>query len=183
MNEKANESLQKFDLSPAREFLLPDWGRRSLSAWVHHKFAMAVDPASWADIDRAEIVRRVQAMSRDLYAQKEAELPARIAMIKYLGDRSNHQNPRYDREGLAAWASERYHTAVTEDELRTLLRPEIEERLIGLAHQNDTRARGWPTSSRPSSRRPGSPAPVLRRTGRRPIRRPWPSCQRGPNNP
>ena len=32
LNEKANDSLQKFDLSPASEFLLPDWGRRSLSA-------------------------------------------------------------------------------------------------------------------------------------------------------
>ena len=31
LNEKAADSLQKFDLSPAREFLLPDWGRRSLA--------------------------------------------------------------------------------------------------------------------------------------------------------
>ncbi len=141
LNEKANESLEKFDLSPAREFLLPDWGRRSLSAWVHHKFAMAVDPAGWADIDRAEIIRRVQSLSSELYAQKEAELPTRIALIKYLGDRSNHQNPRYDRTGLATWATERYHTTVTEEELRALLRPEIEERLIGLAHQNYQGAR------------------------------------------
>ena len=65
LNEKANESLQKFDLSPAREFLLPEWGRRSLSGWVHHKFALAVDPASWAEIDRAEIIRRVQNLARE----------------------------------------------------------------------------------------------------------------------
>ncbi len=128
LNEKANESLQKFDLSPAREFLLPEWGRRSLSDWVHHKFTLAVDPASWADIDRAEIIRRIQALSRELYARKEAELPTRIALIKYLGDRSSHQNQRYDREGLAAWASQRFHTTVTEEELNALLRPEIEER-------------------------------------------------------
>ncbi len=75
---------------------------------------MAIDPATWADLDRAEIVRRVQTQARDLYAQKEAELPARIALIKYLGDRSQNQSPRYDRDGLAAWASERYHTTVIE---------------------------------------------------------------------
>ncbi len=46
LNEKAAESLQKIDLSPAREFLKPDWGRRSLSGWVHHKFALAIDPAT-----------------------------------------------------------------------------------------------------------------------------------------
>ena len=136
LNEKANESLQKFDLSPAREFLEPDWGRRSLADWVHHKFAVAIDPTDWAELDRAEIVRRIKALSGELYALKEAELPVRIALIKYLGDRSNHQNPRYDRAGLAAWASERYQTTITEEELRALLRPEIEQRLISLAHQH-----------------------------------------------
>ena len=93
LNEKANQSLEQFDLSPAREFLLPEWGRRSLCGWVQHKFALAVDPASWADLDRAEIVRRVQKLARDLYAQKEAELPTRIALIKYLGDRSQQPEP------------------------------------------------------------------------------------------
>ena len=109
LNEKAVESLQKIDLSPAGEFLLPDWGRRSLSGWVHHKFALAIDPASWTELDRAEIVRRVQAQARELYAHKEAELPARIALMQYLGERSQNQTPRYDRDGLAAWASCRYH--------------------------------------------------------------------------
>ncbi len=115
---------------------MPDWGRRSLSGWVHHKFALAVDPAGWAELDRAEIVRRVQTLARDLYAQKEAELPTRIALMKYLGERSQHQTPRYDREGLANWASTRYHTSISEEELRALLRPEIEERLIRLAREN-----------------------------------------------
>ena len=40
--------------------------------------------------------------------------------------------------------------AIDEEELRPLLRPEIEERLIGLAHQN-YQGPGWPKSSRPSS--------------------------------
>jgi preprotein translocase subunit SecA len=141
LNEKAGASLEQFDVAPAREFLLPDWGRRSLSGWVHHKFALAVDPASWSDLDRAEIIRRVRALARDLYTQKEAELPARIAVMKYLGDRSHNQSPRYDREGLAAWVDMRYHAALSEEELRPLLRPEIEERLIGLAHQSYQGAR------------------------------------------
>jgi preprotein translocase subunit SecA len=136
LNEKANASLEQFELAPAREFLLPEWGRRSLAGWFHHKFALAVEPASLANLDRAEIVRRIQKLARDLYSQKEAELPTRIALIKYLGDRSHNQGPRYDREGLAAWAAMRHHMPFSEEELRPLLRPEIEERLVGLAHQN-----------------------------------------------
>jgi len=136
LNEKASESLHKIDLSPAREFLEPDWGRRSLGGWVLHKFALAIDPASWAELDRAEIVRRIQTQARDLYTFKEAELPARIALMKYLGDRSQNQTPRYDREGLAAWASSRYRAILDTEELRPLLRSEIEAVLIDLAHQH-----------------------------------------------
>jgi preprotein translocase subunit SecA len=141
LNEQAVQSLTKIDLSQAREFLLPEWGRRSLSDWVHHKFTIIIDPAGWADFDRAEIIRRVRDVARDIYAQKEAELPTRIALVKYLGDRSQHQNPRYDREGLAVWASSRYHAEIKEEDLRPLLRPEIEDRLIALAHQNYQGAR------------------------------------------
>ena len=60
LNEQAAESLQKIDLSPAKEFLQPEWGRRSLSGWVHHKFALAIDPPTWA----ASTGRRSSAASR-----------------------------------------------------------------------------------------------------------------------
>jgi preprotein translocase subunit SecA len=136
LHEQAAGSLQKVDLSPAREFLLPEWGRRSLSGWVHHKFTIAIDPADWAGLDRAEIVRRIQAEARRLYVLKEAELPARIAMLRFLSDRDAGGTPRYDREGLAAWASERYRMVLEPDELRPLLRPEIESLLLEQARRH-----------------------------------------------
>jgi preprotein translocase subunit SecA len=136
LHEQAANSLQKIDLSPAREFLLPDWGRRSLSGWVHHKFTIAIDPKDWEGIDRAEIVRRIKVEARRLYTQKEAELPARIAMLRYLADRDAFGTPRYDREGLAASVSERYHIVVEAEELRPMLRPEIEAMILELARKN-----------------------------------------------
>ncbi len=135
LNEKAVASIQKIDLSEAREFLLPDWGRRSLREWAQHKFGTAIDSASWADLDRAEIVRRIKEEARRIYANKEAELPARIALLRYMGDRSQHQAPRYDRDGLAAWVMMRYQTALDGEQLRNMLRPEIESRLLELAHE------------------------------------------------
>jgi len=133
--EKAVASLQSVDLSPAREFLLPDWGRRSLAGWTHHKFGLSIDPATWADLDRAAIVLQLKTQARTIYALKEAELPVRIALMKYLADRSQHSAPRYDREGLATWVSMRYHENIHPEELQPLLRPEIEMKLIELAHQ------------------------------------------------
>jgi preprotein translocase subunit SecA len=141
LNEQAAASLQKIDLSPAREFLLPDWGRRSLSGWVHHKFALAIDPASWADLPRAEIVRRIQAEARRLYTLKEAELPLRIALRKFFAEAPQNLTPRYDREGLADWFSNRYQAVVDAAELRPLLRTEIETRLLDLAHRHYPGAR------------------------------------------
>ncbi len=41
--------------------------------------------------------------------------------------------PRYDREGLAAWATERFHTIIDAEEIRPLLRAEIEALLLKLA--------------------------------------------------
>jgi preprotein translocase subunit SecA len=135
LNETAAESIQAIDLSPAAELLEPEWGRRSLAGWVHHKLALAIDPATWADLEKSAIVAQVQAQARELYAQKEAELPLRIALMKYLGDREHHQTPRYDRDGLAAWASARYETTVDPEELRPLLRSEIEARLLAVARE------------------------------------------------
>jgi preprotein translocase subunit SecA len=136
LHEKAESSIEKLDLAPAREFLEPDWGRRSLAGWAHHKFAVAIDPETWVGLDRAEIIRQLRAEARKHYAIKEAELPVRIAITRFLADRAHNVTPRYDREGLAAWASERFHSIVDADEIRPLLRPEIEALLLGLARQH-----------------------------------------------
>ena len=136
LNDQAAESIEKINLAEAREFLEPDWGRRTLAGWVHHKFTLAIDPAIWNGLDRAEIVRRIRAAARELYSQKEAELPLRIALRRYLSDRTQSQTPRYDRDGLAAWASERYQTQIDADELRPMLRSQIETRLIELAQKS-----------------------------------------------
>jgi preprotein translocase subunit SecA len=136
LHEKATASIEKLDLSPAREFLEADWGRRSLAGWVHHKFGLAVNPDDWKNLDRAAIAKELRERARTHYALKESELPVRIAATRFLGDRSQSQTPRYDRDGLAAWASERFHSVVDVEELRHLLRPEIEAHLIELAHQH-----------------------------------------------
>ena len=127
--------IEKLDLNPAREFLEPDWGRRSLVGWAQHKFGFAIDPASRGRVligPRSSADSRTGA--RQHYALKEAELPVRIALTRFVADRSQHMPPRYDREGLAAWATERFHTIIDADEIRPLLRAEIEAFLLKQAH-------------------------------------------------
>ncbi|MBV8265983.1 MAG: preprotein translocase subunit SecA [Planctomycetaceae bacterium] len=139
--EKASTSARKVDLEPAREFLAEDWGRRSLAGWLHHKFGVAVDPADWADLDTGRIVRQIQDQARQLYAQKEAEFPVRVGMTRYLRERTQTQPASYNREGLAAWASERFQLLLDPEEFHLKLRPEIEATLLDIAHRHYPGAR------------------------------------------
>ncbi len=135
--EKAVDSIAGVDLSPAREFLLDDWGRRTLAGWSHHKFGLAIDPTTWARLPKPEIVRQLQQEARQLYDRKEAEFPVRVGLTRFLAERSQgQQSPRYDRDGLAAWATERFGTYIDPEEIRSKLRPEIETLLLDVAHRH-----------------------------------------------
>ncbi len=134
--EKAIHTITTVDLSPAREFLKEDWGRRSLAGWVHHKLGLAIEPSDWASLSKAEVVRKLQEQARELYIRKEAEFPVQVGLTRYLAERSQNASPRYDREGLAVWASERFRTAIDPEELRPMLRPEIETLLLEVARKH-----------------------------------------------
>ncbi|MCA1686968.1 MAG: preprotein translocase subunit SecA, partial [Planctomycetia bacterium] len=129
------------DLQPAREFLKDDWGRRSLAGWLHHKFGIAADPAGWAGLGKADVNARVRELARTLYAQKEAEFPVRVGLTRHLQERTHGSAPRYDRDGLAAWASERFRTRIDPEEIRNKLRPEIEQFLLDVAQRHYPGAR------------------------------------------
>ena len=139
--EKAVAAIQAVDLTPAREFLQDDWGRRSLAGWLHHKFGIAVDAAEWAGLPKERVSENILTRVRALYAQKEAEFPVRVGLTRYLRERSQTSAPRYDREGLAEWASERFHAVIDPNELQPLLRPEIESVLLEVARKQYQGAR------------------------------------------
>ncbi|MGE3819918.1 MAG: SEC-C metal-binding domain-containing protein, partial [Isosphaeraceae bacterium] len=125
----------KVDFSEARVFLTEDFGRRSLAGWVHQKFGLALDPGDWTGLSKADVIRRIQDATRSLYTQKEIEFPVRVGMSRFLQERTAGQAARYDREGLARWASERFQTVIDAEELRPLLRPEIESLLLDVARK------------------------------------------------
>ncbi len=138
LNEQAAGSLQKIDLSPAREFLLPDWGRRSLERLGppqvrhRHRPGRAGPSSTGPRSSAASRPRRAR-----LYAQKEAELPARIAMLRYLGDREAGSQPRVrprgpGRLGLRALP----HRPSTPTSSARCSAPRSRRFLIDLAHRH-----------------------------------------------
>ena len=140
---KAHERIASVDLAPVGEFLRPDYGRASLAAWVFAKFGLALDPETLSAGSRAETLTRLREQVRDLYTRKEAEFPLQVAMNRFLADRTPGGAPRYDREGLASWFTGRFGTFVDPEELRPLLRPEIESSLKALARERYRGATLW----------------------------------------
>ncbi len=124
--EKATEAIHNVDLNGVAPTLADDWGRKTLADWLRQKFGLVMEPAEWSGRSREDISRQVQAAVRALYTRKEAEFPVQIALNRYLGERTQSQNVRYDREGLAAWFTSRYGVFIDKDELSHLLRPEME---------------------------------------------------------
>ncbi|RUL87383.1 preprotein translocase subunit SecA [Tautonia sociabilis] len=141
IREQAVAKIRETDLEPAREFLTPDWGTRSLAGWVHRKFGLTTDPADWAGKSPEDVSSDLKHRARELYARKEAEFPVRVGMSRFLVEPKPGQPARYDREGLAAWASERFGTPVDVETLKPLLRPEMEALLVGIAHETYPGAR------------------------------------------
>src|SRR6185503_19920686 len=90
----------------------------------------------WAKLSRADVGKSLKAEARALYARKEAEFPIQVGLTRYLADRSHNQSPRNDRDGLAAWATQRLGVYIDPDELRPLLRPEIDQLLEDVARKN-----------------------------------------------
>ncbi len=144
--EEGHKAVEKVDLSPAAEFLRPDWGRRSLAGWLHHKFGVAIDVESWEKLPKTEVLNRLRTEILGLYARKEAEFPVQVGLARFLHERGPQGGmPRYDREGLARWASDRFRTVVDPAELQPMMRPEIESLLRGIAREKYHGDTAWTT--------------------------------------
>jgi preprotein translocase subunit SecA len=136
IEDQATAAIKEVDLTPAAEFLAEAWGHRSLAGWLHHKFGLALDPASWSAVAKDQVVKQLETEARSLYARKEAEFPVRVGMTRYMPvERHGSMPPRFDREGLASWFNTRFGGAVDAHQLQTFTRPEIEKQLIDLAYQ------------------------------------------------
>ncbi len=133
--EKALPTIRDADLSPAREFLEDDWGRRSLGGMVHRKFGLTPDPAAWEGRTEDEVANDLREQIRELYRNKEAEFPVRVGVSNYLVEPKPGQPAKYDRESLVAWCNERLGLSIDVEQLKPLLRPEMEALLVKLARE------------------------------------------------
>jgi preprotein translocase subunit SecA len=122
--QHARQAIQETDLSRGAEFLDPQYGLRCLIQWAQRKFGVRIPLDEVAGLEPEALKAYLRQRAYQAYEEKEAEYPVRVGLLHFSHrDPSGHK--RYDREGLVAWARQRFGAELSLEELRSKQRDEV----------------------------------------------------------
>ncbi len=127
--EKAQEAIRKTDLSDGARLLQADFGLLQVCGWVKYKFGISLDIEEIRSMALAEIKHLVRTRAEAAYDEKEIEFPV-LAGLYHFTTRDSSGFKRYDKEGLAAWAKDRFGVSLDVEELKNKQKHEVQEHLI-----------------------------------------------------
>jgi preprotein translocase subunit SecA len=139
-DELVNELLKKchariagVDLAEGAVMLDADFGLRTLSGWMQHKFAIEVPPEQFRDVeDRNKVSDTLFAKAEASYTLKEAEYPVLTGISRFTEKQGSQLS--LDREGLVQWVSRRFGVNLGIDDVR-LNRDELKTQLVQYSQQ------------------------------------------------
>ena len=111
----------KADLSEGERFLALEFGVLSARSWTDWRFAIELADSDLAEIsgndpDPEAFKEIVREKAREAYQQREIEYPVLVGLAHFTG-RQDDGSRRVDREGLVAWAKERFDASLDETSL------------------------------------------------------------------
>ncbi len=127
--DRAKEAIGKWDLAPLSVFLNENWGRTSLSGWVHDQYGVTVPEEDFNGATPASAAERIEKAIHDFYRQKEIEFPVTVGLTSFMADRGGQGGERYDRDGLTRWANARFQERLSIEEVENQPRHWIAQRL------------------------------------------------------
>ena len=130
---KAHERIASIDLSEGEPLLEPDYGLRTLCAWMRHKFGIETTPDEFRDVeDRREVASTLMERAEAAYNDKEAEYPVLAGISRFTEKQG--AGVSLDREGLIDWVQRRFGVQLSVDDVR-LNRDELKNQLIEFSRQ------------------------------------------------
>ncbi|HTU26147.1 MAG TPA: preprotein translocase subunit SecA, partial [Pirellulales bacterium] len=123
------QGIEQIDLDEGGKFLAEDFGVRTACAWVQYKFGKHLDLAQVSELETEEFKSLVRRTAAAAYDEKEIEYPV-MAGLSHFTTRDQSGQRRYDREGLVAWARDRFQVDLDMDDLRNKQRDEIRAVLV-----------------------------------------------------
>ncbi len=121
LQDRAREAIHRIDLSEGARFLAPDFGLRSACGWTEWRFGVRLDEADLAPLEKTgydaqSFKQLVNRKANEVYANREIEYPVLVGLSHFSG-RQPDGSRRLDREGLLAWAQERFDPSLQESDL------------------------------------------------------------------
>jgi preprotein translocase subunit SecA len=139
LRERSADAIHKIDLSEGQRFLDPDFGLRSACGWTEWRFGIPVDPAEveqlrQSGLDAPAFKEMVRRKSRESYAHRDVEYPVVVGLAHFSG-RQPDGSRRLDREGLLAWARQRFDPGLTEADLSSADLDQLRRSLVAASRR------------------------------------------------
>ncbi len=126
--KKAHARIADVKLDEGAVMLEADFGLRTLSAWMHHKFGIETNPEEFRDVeDRRAVADALYQRAEESYTAKEAEYPVLTGISRFTEKQGAQVS--LDREGLAQWVARRFGKTLDVDDIR-LNRDDLKSQLI-----------------------------------------------------
>ncbi len=147
LQERARQAIQELDLSEGDRFLAGDFGLRSACGWTEWRFGVRLTDAELAPFekgggDAAAFKQLVGRKARAAYEQREIEYPATVGLAHFTVTQpgGGAASRRLDREGLLAWARERFDQGLAAADFASTDLDELKGVLVAASRRR--RARG-----------------------------------------
>jgi len=136
---QARKAVAAVDLKEGAKFLAEDFSVQTACAWVNYKFGIALYPAEMAKLDTESFKRLVRERAAQAYDEREVEYPV-LAGLSHFTTQDSAGHKRVDRDGLAAWARDRFDAELDTEDLKLRQREEIRTLLVEHSKAQQTQA-------------------------------------------
>ncbi|MHC4107429.1 MAG: hypothetical protein ACYSTY_05005, partial [Planctomycetota bacterium] len=107
LEEAAARRIDKADLAPLDQYLVPDYSEKELAKWAANKFAGEFKAEEFKGIeDPADAAERLMARAREAYAEREITYPIDFALD--MTTAGLQQDPEQALKQFCAWVKTRY---------------------------------------------------------------------------
>jgi len=134
---QAREALSQIDLSDGEPLLDEGYAILTTIAWAEHKFGAHLKADDIRDIEPIQLKQLVLEQAEAIYGEKESEYPIMAGLYRFAqGDEG-----RIDRDGLIAWAGNRFQVNLTIDDLKNKQRDEVRSLLVRHSNQHQEKSK------------------------------------------
>ena len=113
-----------------------EYGIKTAASWCLAKFGVEPELDQVEDLTIDETIDIIVTQAIKKYDEKEAVYPVMAGLYQFVMPASGGAQGRIDREGLVQWASRRFDTPLTLEDLKNKQRDEIHTFLLGKSRES-----------------------------------------------